>query len=157
MEWALRALGAFYALAGVLYAFNFARDGVINKAMHSLKVERTATERTSAVWLKIMAALTVASGLALLTLSVWAAPLMILNTLVQGGWLFWAHRALPPQDADEQIGRKRTINAFVVWCLATLLAVSLFWSAQTPAVTTGAGNWLPAVGGLIFLIWMLMQ
>lgn len=158
MEWALRALGFFYALSGLLYARSFTKDGVLDKSLHTLKDKRQSeAERLRSYMLKAMAALTVASGVALLMLSSWIAPLMIINAAAQGFWILYSRRAFPPQDAEELLGRRRTINALIIWLLATAFALSVVWGTPSPVVSTGMANWLPPLGGLIFLVWMLLQ
>lgn len=157
MEWALRAIGLFYAVSGFLYARSFARGGVIEKSMHRVDGTSSEAERVRAYQLKAMAALTIASGLALLTLSQWIAHLMIGNAVVQILWLIYSRTAFPPQDADELLGRRRTINALIIWLLATAFALSVVWGPQPPVAASGMANWLPLLGGLMFLAWMMMQ
>ncbi len=72
-----------------------------------------------------MTTLTLASGVALATLSPLAPTLFIANAIVQGGYLAWAARALPPADADEARGRRQTQNAFVIYLVATAFVVWL--------------------------------
>ena len=157
MEWALRAVGFFYTLSGFLLVRSFAKGGLIEKSMHRLDGKSSEAERVRAYQLKAMAALTVASGLAMLTFSQWIPHLMISNAAVQAMWLIYSKKAFPPQDAEELLGRRRTINALIIWLLATAFALSVVWGPQSPAAASGMANWLPLLGGLIFLVWMLMQ
>ena len=69
--------------------------------------------------LTIGAYLTAASGAALVTLSSMATVLFVLNTLVQGGYLAWATKALPSEDEADRKGRQQTINAFVIYAAVT--------------------------------------
>lgn len=157
MDWVLRGLGLFYALSGFLYARSFARDGVLAKALHQLGEKSTEAERVRSYQLRAMAALTVASGLALLTLSRWAPHLMIANAILQAMWLVYSRQAFPPRDTDEALGRKRTTNAFVIWLIVTVLTCTVLWGGYATPVTEGAASWMPIFGGAIFLAWMVIQ
>jgi hypothetical protein len=157
MEWLLRGMGLFYTLAGVAYARHFALDGAMDKMLEALEGPPPAKEKIKSYWLKTGAALTVASGLALLTLSWWIVPLMIANAIVQGAWLAYARRAFPPEDEAEARGRRQTTNAFLIWLIATAIALIAVWGAGSPVVPGLVQDWLPPLGGAIFLGWMVMQ
>ena len=158
MEWVLRAMGVFYAGAGVAYARTSAMDSVLDQALEAIEGKpQSRQERIKTLWLKTGAALTVAGGLALVTLSWWIAPLMIANALVQGAFLLYARRALPPEDAIEDQGRRQTTNAFFVWLVATAIALSAVLGPRSPVIEGLMQDWLPPLGGAAFLGWMLLQ
>lgn len=155
MEWLLRGIGTFYAVSGLLVVHALALDGVADKLLAALEGAMPAKERTRRLLLRVGAALTISGGLALLLLSRWTLPLMLANVAAQGGWLAYARVHFAPEDADQALGRKRTINAFILYCAVTALVV---WAFSTGIVVAEAGTYsdaLPPVGGILVLAWLL--
>ncbi|HEX2335279.1 MAG TPA: hypothetical protein VHI72_02275 [Hyphomicrobiaceae bacterium] len=64
-------------------------------------------------------------GLALGALSRWAAPIFILGTLVETGYLLYVSRVLPPSDEAATRGRRRLIMVMYVYAATTALVLWL--------------------------------
>jgi hypothetical protein len=113
-------LGFFYVIAGLLVLRAIAVGNLLEKAIEAIEQSKPdPKEQTKTLVLTIGAYLTAASGAALVTLSSMATILFVLNTLVQGGYLAWATKALPPEDESDRKGRQQTINAFVIYAAVT--------------------------------------
>ncbi|MDZ4738468.1 MAG: hypothetical protein SGJ03_01005 [Alphaproteobacteria bacterium] len=120
------AIGAFYIFAGVVALRALRFDGLMDTVLEALEGKpQSVAGRLKGAILTAGAAFTLASGVALATLSPLAPTLFIVNAIVQGGYLAWAARALPPEDADETKGRRQTQNAFVIYLVATAFVVWL--------------------------------
>lgn len=140
------AVGAFYAIAGVVVLRRLAMDSLLDLALQAITLEKTdAKERLQSRALTLGGCLTLASGLALTTLSPWATVLFAANSVGQGAYLLWAWKALPPESEDEQKGRNQTINAFVIY----LAAFAFVAHAHSQGVLS---PWSIDVGGFSWLI-----
>lgn len=143
MSYLAMALGAFYVFAGVVVMRATAADRLMDQVLAALGDPGAPKERMRSGVLRAGAFLTLASGVALAILSPLALPLFAINLAVQGGYLVWAGRALPPESGDDAKGRRRTKNAFVVYLAAAAFVgwladqgLSRPWSAG--AVAFGA-------------------
>lgn len=146
MQWFSVAVGVFYAFAGVVVLRRMAMDRLLDLALQAITLEETAAkERLQSRVLTFGGCLTLASGLALATLSPWATAFFAANSVVQGGYLLWAWKALPPESEEEQKGRQQTINAFVIY----LAAFAFVAHAHSQGVFS---HWPIDVGGLSWLI-----
>jgi hypothetical protein len=163
MDWLIRGAGLFYALSGVVLVRAMALDKMAGtlEAMLAGAVQRK--DRIRHYWLRLGAALTVASGLAMVLLGAFTVPLMLANCLVQGGWLVYARSQFPPEDEDEALGRRRTTNAFLVYLLVTALTILAFASGAVVLHGGAMGSpwdlvatWLPVAGGVAVFIAMLV-
>lgn len=127
LGWAARAVGLFY-LAGGLLTLRAARaNSFLDKALAALERQPTsAAERLRGWTLWIGGLSTAVSGLLLLLLMKAAAAAFFLNAAWQAAYLAWARGALPPEDAADRAGRRRTINAFAVWLVMTAFVAALF-------------------------------
>jgi hypothetical protein len=113
-------LGFFYVIAGFVVLRAIALGNLLDRALEAIEQSKPdPKEQTKTHVLTIGAYLTAASGAALVTLSSMATILFVLNTLVQGGYLAWATKALPPEDEADRKGRQQTINAFVIYAAVT--------------------------------------
>lgn len=131
---ALRAIGAFYVLAGYFAARAALTSNLIDQAIAAIsmeKTERIETHRTA--WLLSLSALFFAGGVCLMLLLQPAAWLFAISALVQilfflvlGPYYF--DRADPPPPE----ARQRSINAFVIYGAATLFTI---WAAYTGRLT----------------------
>ncbi len=120
MDWLARLLGVFYLFAGFVILRRVAMDRLLDQAIAQLSCKPPPRDEvTQSRLLTIGACLTFASGAALATLSSWSLALFIANALFQSGYLIWAQRRKPPQNVDEQKGRRATINAWVLYLIAT--------------------------------------
>src|SRR5690606_40506862 len=103
MQWFSVAVGVFYAFAGVVVLRRMAMDRLLDLALQAITLQETAVkERIQSRLLTFGGCLTLASGLALATLSPWAAVFFAANSVVQGGYLLWAWKALPPESEDNR-------------------------------------------------------
>ncbi len=66
-----------------------------------------------------------ASGLALALLSVWAVVAFVAGWTVQAGYLLWASRWRRPREALSHGGRRRSLDAFAIYTVATALVIGL--------------------------------
>lgn len=113
-------IGFFYVIAGFVVLRAIALGNLLDRALEAIQQSKPdPKEQTKTVVLTIGAYLTAASGASLVTLSSVATILFVLNALVQGGYLAWATKALPPEDEADRKGRQQTINAFVIYAAVT--------------------------------------
>lgn len=124
MEWAARAIGLFYIVAGVA-ALRQCYVGWRIEQMIEQLVAPSPKERAADRMLALGAALVLVSGMTLVLFSEWAAPAFLAAWLAQASYLLWARRMMPPTDPVAALGRRRTINAFAVYTAATVFALWL--------------------------------
>lgn len=150
-----RFLGVFYAIGGAFTLRAVAGDAVLDKALSALSHTPTAREDITRRWfMTAAAALTGLSGIALLMLSGWALPLFLANLALQAGWLTHTARR-DAADSEEALGRRRRINAALLWTAATALVTWLNWHHR---LTTLLEPWTPALMGMAVvagLAWVL--
>jgi len=140
-------IGFFYVIAGFVVLRAIAVGNLLDRALEAIEQSKPdPKEQTKTFVLTIGAYLTAASGAALVTLSSMATVLFVLNTLVQGGYLAWATKALPPEDEADRKGRQQTINAFVIYAAVTAFVT---WLGYTGGLRPWPRN---AEGILIELI-----
>ncbi|MFZ4606337.1 MAG: hypothetical protein ACOYM5_08775 [Caulobacter sp.] len=125
--WAARAVGLFY-LAGGLFTLRAGRmEAFLDTAIARIEGQPAdPAERLRGWSMMIIGALTALSGLLLLLLLQAALYAFVANAVWQVAYLAWAGRALPPDTALAAAGRRRTINALVVWLVMTGLVLLLF-------------------------------
>ena len=139
-------VGIFYFFAGIIALRAMRLDAAMDLILVALEGKPIEpNEKYKAYILTWGSLLTMASGLALATLSALAQPLFIANTLVQGGYLFWASTALPPTDATEAKGRAQTTNAFVIYAAMTACVI---WLDQV----NGLRPWSNAIADIAIII-----
>lgn len=120
MQTAAILLGAFYIFAGFVVMRTMAMSTLIDRVLLTLDPKSNSKlELLRSQVLLVGAYLTMASGVALLIMSPFAPYVFVLNTILQGGYLVWAEKAFPPEDAIDRQGRQRTKNAFVIYLAAT--------------------------------------
>jgi len=140
LNWIVQALGAFYAFAGIVVLRQMALDRLMDQALAALGEPVCAAERTRSRLLIVGGCFTLASGLALVTLSRWSVAIFAAAVLVHGGYLALAARAVPPQDEGERKGRRATVNAFIVYVAAFAFVIYAGWrGAMRPWPFLGAG------------------
>lgn len=126
MEWVARAIGAFYVFAGIVVVRAFYMDLFLDRALAAISLTKPQLkDRARTAWLGSIALATLLSGAALLLLAPIAAPLFVIGAVLQASYLLWAARHVPPKDADDQTGRRRTTNAFVIYLAVTLFVMWL--------------------------------
>lgn len=119
------AIGAFYVFAGFVVMRAMAMDQLMNRILFALENKKDPKEEWKTAALTVGAFLTLASGAALMLLSPLATILFVANAIVQGGYVLWADRALPPEDESEKKGRQQTKNALVIYLAATAFVIWL--------------------------------
>ena len=128
-------VGLFYIFAGCVALRAIKLGSLMDGVLEALDGTKTnQNERIKTITLTIGAYLTAASGASLVALSATAPAIFIANVLVQGGYLFWASKALPPEDEDDRRGRQQTTNAFVIYSASTAFVVWLNVTSQLRAV-----------------------
>lgn len=154
MMYAAMAIGAFYVFAGVVVMRPMAMERLMDQVLAALNDPTDANDQMRVAVLSAGAVLTLASGAALAILSPLALPLFASNVVVQGGYLLWATRAIPPEDAASARGRAQTRNAFIIYCVATAFVAWLAaeghlrpWSADVTALLVDVGIVVGAVAG----------
>lgn len=157
MSWIAMAVGGLYIVAGAFVLRMMKLDVLMDGLLQALEGKPTsANERWKSAILTAGAYLTLAGGAALATLSFLALPLFLANTVVEGGYLVWATRALPPGDADETKGRRQTTNAFVIYAAACAFVVWLSVQGGLrawPGEVEGLAIELLVVGGITIAGW----
>ena len=150
-----RLIGVFYAFGGLVAIRAAALDVVLDRAISMITLKpRPRREAVRAWLLGAGAVVTLASGVALAALSQWAVPFFLIGTTLQIVWLFWARHAFPPEDADDQLGRRQTTNAALGYAVVLLGVVWLAnagrlapFDATGPAIAIGVA----AIAGLAYL------
>lgn len=146
IEIILRLAGAFYAIAGFLIMRAARMDHLLDKAIEAISGRPTPrAERTRSDLMTATAVMTTAAGTALLVGSAWAAPLFAAALAVLIGGHAWEGRADPPADESERLGRRRSINATLLFAAVTA-GVAWFW---TRGGLAGFGD--PARAGAILI------
>jgi hypothetical protein len=148
VEYAIRAVGLFYALGAIFLIRQMAMSEVLDRSLRAMEGRPELAKDIVRRWLLgAGAALTGASGVAALLASSWAMPLFAANLVVQVGWLIWSSTAFPPQDEEDRLGRRRTFNAafFYATVTATVFALGLEgllrpWGEWQSAVPVAAGT-----------------
>lgn len=124
LVWIAYLIGALSLLAGAIACEGAHARRFTPQAIQALTGDRTPLTETR--WFVLFAgALLLGGGLALCALSRWAAPIFILGTLLATGYLLYASRVLPPTDAAQAQGRRRTILAIYFYAAATALVLWL--------------------------------
>ena len=126
--WALRLLGAFYALAAGLGLRRIAMDLLLTQALSALAAadpRETAAERRRAWFLATQLLLVGVAGIALMALLDVALPLFAISAALYAVYLLvLAPRffdPLDPLDPPEEHGRAQRWRAFWVYLAATAL------------------------------------
>lgn len=152
-EWAVRALGAFWLVGGVLTLLTHHRMRVFDGMLAGLSggVRRRDVVRTAL--LTFGAVLTALAGLLLAALDRLAPAALLANAGVQAAWLFYAAREFPPEDDEDRLGRARVTNAFGVWLVGTGLVLA---AEQFGVVRFDAAPMIEGAAGVVavaVLVW----
>lgn len=162
MEWAARAIGTFYIIAGLVVIRGARQEMLLDRMIEAIELgagkAANPAERHATFGGLLIALLTLCSGVALILLSAWALPLFALCGLTQAAFLLYVGRHLPPTTPLEALGRRRTTNAFIVYLVATAFVGWLYrdhvlrdWPPAEPAWMGGAATAL--VAAFAVLIW----
>lgn len=114
-------VGAFYAFAGVVATRAGLTSRLLDKAISQIDLEPPKRAETlRALWMVLAGLMILAGGVALLLKVDIAAALFALSAGAQGLYLtVIAPRYLDRDDPVDAAGRRQTINAFVLYLLAT--------------------------------------
>lgn len=124
MEWAARAIGIFYVVAGLVALHQMALNWRVELA-YAKVLPTPANERAGDVLLTIGSALVLVSGLALVLLHRWAVPAFLACWCVQAGYLLWAQRWRPPSSGEIARLRRQTLHALSAYTAATVAVMAL--------------------------------
>lgn len=124
-EIALRIVGAFYVFAGYVATRAMLMSIFLDRAIASIGATKPQqVEMARSYWLLGAAALVLAGGVALMALLDIAAWLFLASAVGQAAYIFvLAPRFLDPDDPPDEVGRRQTTNAFIVYLAATALVV----------------------------------
>ncbi|MDX2158699.1 MAG: hypothetical protein SFW09_19530 [Hyphomicrobiaceae bacterium] len=159
---ALRLIGAFYVLGGVILARAILTARVLDAALAALSPEKVnPAAEARALWHLANAVLILAGGVALLLLldvAVWAFATSLAGQALYFAWL--APRYFDPADPPEAQGRRESVNAFVIYAAATAFLVwgwyqgrLIPWREEPWQLLAAAGAVVAVVAGYVFLIW----
>lgn len=127
LGWLARAMGLFYLVGGLLTLRAGRMETFLDTAIARIEGQSAdPAERLRGLSMMVIGALTALSGLLLLLLLKWALHAFLANAAWQAAYLAWAARALPPDTPLAAEGRRRTLNAFLVWLVMTALVLLLF-------------------------------
>ena len=148
---ALRVIGAFYAFAGLVTARMGLTSNLVDHAIAAIamqKPDRIETHRT--IWLLGLSTLTFSSGVCLMLMLEPAVWIFAICLLVQALYFvalgpYYFDAAEPP----DPLGRRRSINAFVLYCAATAFVVWAAYAGRLVAIAD-ASRWL--LGGAVAAI-----
>jgi len=124
MDWAIRAIGAFYVIAGLVAL----RQAVLNWRLErafAFLLDTPAEEKAADIVLAVGAGLVLGSGVTLLLLHAMAVPAFLASWLVQACYLLWARCRLKPTDPVAAQGRRQTHHAFALYTAVTGLVLWL--------------------------------
>ncbi len=157
---ALRVIGAFYVIAGYFTARAALTSSLIDEAIAAISMKKTdRVEKHRTLWLLTLSVLFFTGGVCLMLLlepAAWifaiAALIQIFFFLVLGPYYFDVADPPPPE------ARQRSINAFVVFCAATLFTI---WAAYTGRLIKLADTspllWGSAAGAIVLHLGYILR
>lgn len=159
IESPLRVIGAFYALTVPLVIRSVAVSAAIDAAMAQITLEKpNAAEHWRNIWHVVGALVVGAAGLALILLLNLALPLFLLGLAQQVLYLTYAApRWFDPVEKPDAAGRAKTINAAIVYALATAAVAAAAASGKLKALDE-VPDWQRFAAALVALaavVWTL--
>jgi hypothetical protein len=152
-EWAVRALGVFWFVGGMMTLRALRMDRALDTMFAAIRGGIEGKDLVRASLLGFGAVLTVLTGVALVALDRFAPALLVVNAGSQAAWLLYAARAFPPEDDDDRIGRVRVRNAFVFWCVATVVVIAAERAGVVALLAWPDAEVAAAAIGLAVLVW----
>lgn len=163
-ELALRTIGAFYLFAGIVGMRAMVMDYLMDQMLAGITLKPVpVSERRRRLLLTSSTLAIGMGGMALMVLSLWAAPLFLFGTATQVLYLIWARTAFPAEGDAERTGRSQTTNAALIYgcatalvCLAALFGLLRDWFDPWAALIPTTGLALLALAGR-HLLWRPRQ
>ncbi len=144
VEIALRLVGAFYVLAGLVAARRMVVEAFLDEALAGLTLRPVPqADRVRGQWMLLIVAGVFASGVLVLALSVLALPAFLACACAQGVYLAHvAPRLVDREEPPDAAGRRGTRNAFLIYLVATAFVA---WAAAAGHLRWPGEDPLPAV------------
>ena len=124
MEWAARAIGVFYLVGGLMLLYQAWANWRLQQALPRF-LSPSPTEQTADGIIAVGGLMVLVSGLALALLSTWAVLALLAGWAIQAGYLIWAARCHRPREAVADHGRRRSVDAFAAYTMATAAVLCL--------------------------------
>lgn len=153
VEFALRSLGLFYVLSGVLVVRSLALSVMADATYAAIMGGAPhPAERAREIWLAAGSVLIGAGGLALALLLDVAAVLFVLGALQQMVYLvIVAPRYLDPHDEPDAAGRAQTWRAAIAYVVVTAVVVAAAKAGVLHPWRESPG-WLLALAGAAVIV-----
>ncbi|MBL8578868.1 MAG: hypothetical protein JNK47_16720 [Mesorhizobium sp.] len=130
-ELALRAIGGFYAFAGIVAIRAGAMGELLTKALIAIKGTATDEDRADRIRTKILALNSVLMGIGGVLLAALldiALPVFLLSVLIYAAYiLVIAPRFLDPHDPPDERGRRQSRNAMWLYLVAAAFMLLGWW------------------------------
>ncbi len=150
-----RAAGAFYVFAGHVTARTMLMEATADRMIAALANDaEPAGIAGRHVALGAIVVVTAASGTALALMSFWALPLFVAGTAMQTVWLIRASGNPRPRDAEERSGRRRTINAALIYTAVALGVIWLWHDGRLGPAADPLSVGLILATTLYFVVWL---
>lgn len=152
-EIALRLVGAFYVFAGYVATRATLMSLFLDRAIAAIGATKpNQAELARSYWLLGAAALVLAGGAALMAVLDIAAWLFLASGVGQAAYLFvLAPRMLDAQDPPDEVGRRQSTNAFIIYLAATAFVVWALSAGKLESVWRAHPLALAAVGATLLL------
>ena len=124
MEWAARAIGVFYLVGGLMLLYQAWANWRLQQALPRF-LSPSPIEQTADGIIAVGSLMVLVSGLALALLSTWAVLAFLAGWAIQAGYLIWAARCHRPREAVADHGRRRSVDAFAAYTMATAAVLCL--------------------------------
>jgi hypothetical protein len=124
MEWAARAIGVFYLLGGLMLLYQAWTNWRLQRTLPRF-LSPTPAERAADGIIAVGGVMVLVSGAALALLSSWAVLAFLAGWAIQAGYLIWAARCHRPREAVADHGRRRSVDAFAAYTMATAAVLCL--------------------------------
>lgn len=133
IDLALRLIGAFYVLAGVVGARAALMNALMDRALAMLTL-KTGPSRAKSTWMLAGAVLVMAGGVGLILKVDLACAFFVLSAIGQAAFIYVvAPRYFDADDPPDEDGRRQTTNAFFIYSAATaIVGWALFTGRLTP-------------------------
>ena len=157
----LRFVGAFYVFAAYVGARASLMSLLIDRAIAAIALEKPArADLMKSYWLLAASVIVMAGGAALLFLLDIAMWAFLASAVGQAVYLFYvAPRYFDAEDPPDAVGRRQSVNAFVIYLIATAFVV---WAASAGRLWSVADvSWpllaIPAAmvaAHVVYVLWM---